>query len=185
MDAETNEQKKFFLGHSAPICCFDVSQNGGLIASAQEGKNSIIRIWDYQTTKCLQMFTMPVTSLMCVSFSPDGKYLACAGKEAAVKRFGKELIVIWDISKVQQGAKADIVAKQVFEFNVLSLKFSPIENNKLISCGQQNIRFWRIGKEGKNLRGSAVVLNQYSRDNVFTCMDFELSGMRSGPESVV
>ena len=81
------------------------------------------------------MFTMPVLSLSCISFSLDGKSLACSGKEGAAKRYGKEIIIIWDISKVYLGAKADIVAKQVFEFNVLSLKFSPIENNRLISCG--------------------------------------------------
>ena len=34
MDTETNLQKRFFFGHSAPICCFDVSANGNLIASA-------------------------------------------------------------------------------------------------------------------------------------------------------
>ena len=53
MDVETNQQKRFFFGHSAPICCFDVAAHGGLIASAQEGKNSIIRIWDYHTARCL------------------------------------------------------------------------------------------------------------------------------------
>lgn len=47
MDSETNEQKRFFFGHSGPICCFDVSSDGQMLASAQEGKNSIIRIWDY------------------------------------------------------------------------------------------------------------------------------------------
>lgn len=25
MDVEKNEQKRFFFGHSAPICCFDVA----------------------------------------------------------------------------------------------------------------------------------------------------------------
>ena len=34
MDVETSQQKRFFFGHSAPICCFDVAQNGHLIASA-------------------------------------------------------------------------------------------------------------------------------------------------------
>lgn len=29
------------------------------------------------------------------------------------------------------------------------------------------------------------MLNQHARDTVFTCLDFELSGMRSGPESIV
>ena len=88
---------------------------------------------------------------------------------------------MWDISRIQKGEKAEILAKQVSEFNILSLKFSPVDNYKLISCGKQNIRFWCI-KETRNIRGSAVVLNQYARDTVFTCLDFELSGMRSAPE---
>ena len=183
MDVETNQQKRFFFGHSAPICCFDVSQSGALIASAQEGKNSIIRIWDYHNARCLQMLTMPVTNLQCVSFSPDGRFLACVGKEGAAKRYGKEMIIVWDISRIHKGEKAEILAKQVSEFNIIALKFSPIDNYKLISCGKQNIRFWRI-KETRNIRGSAVVLNQFARDTVFTCLDFELSGMRSGPEQL-
>ena len=93
------------------------------------------------------------------------------------------MIIVWDISRIHKGEKAEILAKQVSEFNIISLKFSPIENSKLISCGKQNIRFWRI-KETRNIRGSAVVLNQFARDTVFTCLDFELSGMRSGAESL-
>lgn len=184
MDVETNKQVRFFFGHSAPICCFDVSQSGNLIASAQEGKNSIIRIWDYHNARCLQMLTMPVTQLQCVSFSPDGRFLACVGKEGAAKRYGKEMIIVWDISRIAKGEKAEILAKQVSEFNIIQLKFSPIDNYKLISCGKQNIRFWRI-KETRNIRGSAVVLNQFARDTVFTCLDFELSAMRSGPETIL
>ena len=29
-----------------------------------------------------------------------------------------------------------------------------------------------------------MVLNQFARDTVFTCLDFELSGMRSGAEAL-
>ena len=34
MDTETNEQKRFFFGHSAPICCFDINYIGTMLASA-------------------------------------------------------------------------------------------------------------------------------------------------------
>ena len=34
MDSETNVQKRFFFGHSAPICCFDLNAQGTMIASA-------------------------------------------------------------------------------------------------------------------------------------------------------
>jgi hypothetical protein len=37
MDSESNEQKRFFFGHSAPVCCFDLNEQGTMLASAQEG----------------------------------------------------------------------------------------------------------------------------------------------------
>ena len=82
MDVETNEQRRFFFGHSAPICCFDINPDGSIIASAQEGKNSLIRIWDYETARCLSIVSVPVVSLVCLSFSHDGNFLASVGKDA-------------------------------------------------------------------------------------------------------
>ena len=78
-----------------------------MLASAQEGKNSIIRVWDYQTARCVTMMTMPVTSLKCLSFSHDGNYLASVGKDV----HNKELIFIWDISEIHRGKQAVRIAK--------------------------------------------------------------------------
>jgi len=111
---------------------------------------------------------MPVVSLKCLSFSYDGRYLASVGKDS----HNKELIIIWDISKIQRGEKPEIVARQTSEFNILALKFSPIDVTKLASCGKENIRFWRVRDTG-NIRGSAVVLNHHARNTVFTSLDFE------------
>ena len=74
MDADTSEQKRFFFGHSAPICCFDVSRQGNMLASAQEGKRkkddedgkgkpALIRLWDYATARCITMTIMPVIEM--------------------------------------------------------------------------------------------------------------------------
>jgi len=112
--------------------------------------------------------TMPVVSLKCLAFSNDGRYLAGVGKDS----HNKELIIVWDISKIQRGDQPHIVAKQTSEFNILCLKFSPIDSSRLASCGKENIRFWRIRDTG-NIRGSAVVLNHHARNTVFTCLDFE------------
>jgi len=106
--------------------------------------------------------------MQSVSFSPDGRLLASVGKD----QHNKQMIIVWDISRIHRGEKPDIFAKQTSDFNILCLKFSPIDNFKMVSCGQQNIRFWRI-KETRNIRGSAVVLNQHSRNTVFTTLDFE------------
>ena len=93
------------------------------------------------------------------------------------------MIIVWDISRIHRGEKPDIFAKQTSDFNILSLKFSPIDNQRLVSCGQQNIRFWRI-KEARNIRGSAVVLKQHSRDTVFTALDFEYGAYESAVNGI-
>ena len=176
MDLEDNSQKRFFFGHSAPICCFDVNANGALIASAQEGKNSIIRIWEYKTGICKTMITMRVNTIKCLSFSYDGKYLATVGKDD----HNKELIKIWDITCLSEvgGTSTPVdVASHTSEFNIVALKFSPIDSSRMASCGKENIRFWRI-KDNRCIRGSAVVLNHHARNTVFTCLDFEF-GLRS------
>jgi hypothetical protein len=61
------------------------------------------------------MVTMPVVSMKCLSFSFDGRYLASVGKDA----HQKELIIVWDISRVQRGEKPEVVAKQTSEFNII------------------------------------------------------------------
>ena len=61
----------------------------------------------------------------------------------------------------------------------MCLKFSPVDSLRLVSCGKENIRFWRI-KETRNIRGSAVVLGQNARDTVFTALDFEYGARASG-----
>lgn len=78
------------------------------------------------------MLTMPVTDLKCISFSPDGRFLACVGKTWTVKNLesadtgdstkvpvAKETIIVWDISRIHKGEKAEILAKQVSEFNII------------------------------------------------------------------
>ena len=57
------------------------------------------------------------------------------------------------------------------EFDVKRIKFSPYDDNHLVSCGRENIRFWRI-KSGL-LRGCPVRLNEYARGTIFTDLAYE------------
>jgi len=45
--------------------------------------------------------------MKCLSFSPDGRYLASVGKDA----HNKELIVVWDISRIHRNEKPEILAR--------------------------------------------------------------------------
>lgn len=123
------------------------------------------------------MVTMPVNKLKCLAFSYDGRYLASVGKDS----HNREMVIVWDISRVTKGDKPEIVAKQTSDFNILCLKFSPIDSSRMASCGKENIRFWRI-KENGVIRGSAVVLNQHARNTIFTSLDFEYGARSVDPK---
>uniref|UniRef100_K3WKU4 WDR90/POC16 second beta-propeller domain-containing protein n=1 Tax=Globisporangium ultimum (strain ATCC 200006 / CBS 805.95 / DAOM BR144) TaxID=431595 RepID=K3WKU4_GLOUD len=83
-------------------------------------------------------------------------------------------IHIWDCSAVSsdgKGGKATIIAKQTCDFPVTSIAFSPYEVDHLVSCGKENVRFWRLKKN--HLTGSPVILKEYSRGTVFTDLGFD------------
>lgn len=48
---------------------------------------------------------------------------------------------------------------------------SPVDNSKVISCGHENIRFWRI--KNAHLPAANVVLNHHCRNTTFLVFDFE------------
>lgn len=82
------------------------------------------------------------------------------------------MIIIWDIARIYHGEEPIVFAKQTSEFNIEQIKFSPIDNYCLVSCGRENIRFWQVRKNG-NIRGSSVILGHHSRESEFTSLDFE------------
>jgi WD repeat-containing protein 90 len=77
---------------------------------------------------------------------------------------------IWDVSRIREG-RHSIVARQVSDFPITKLRFSPYEDLKLVSCGRENIRFWRV--KSAHLPGCPIVLNQYARGCDFTDIGFE------------
>lgn len=52
------------------------------------------------------MLTMPSSS-KSVTFSPDNRFLTTVGKDS----HNKELIIVWDISKILKGEKPEVFAK--------------------------------------------------------------------------
>jgi WD40 repeat protein len=39
--------QRFFVGHSAFVCCLALGRHGTLLATGQEGKAALIRVWDF------------------------------------------------------------------------------------------------------------------------------------------
>lgn len=157
-------KQKFFLGHSKPITTFVLTHDLNFLFSAQEGKNAIIRVWKVETTRCINIFTTPYEKINSMTISRRNDILATVGLES----YNKELIILWNISSLD---KISVLIRQASHFNITQLKFSPYDQDYLVSCGKENIKFWRIKND--HLGGKAVVLNQFARNSNFQTLDFD------------
>ena len=161
----TPRRQRHFLGHTAPITCLAVSRSGERLASAQECP-SAIRVWDFARARCLAVlggFQRDVTAL---SFSDDGRMLLGMG----VDDRARTVMIVWDVSDVGRG-RHEVVARQVSDFPITSIRFSPYDLTRLVSCGRENVRFWRVTKA--HLRGCPVILRQFARSCTYTDLAFE------------
>ena len=92
--------------------------------------------------------------------------------------YNRECIIILDLKNIKSNnkRKPKILAKQVSDFDITCIKFADfsIGSYSLVSCGRENIRFWRIHKE--YLPGQTVVLDKFARNTHFTVLAFESLG---------
>lgn len=172
-DVTGNQPQNFLRGSTQPITCLDVSKDGRHLAACQEGApKPILRIWCPQTQKQLCRYSLELKEARCLSFSFDGNFLCIAGND----KLSRDEIIVVELTEGTgdgQGTKlsAKMVARQVSEFSILTIKFSPIESDKIVTCGKENIRFWRV--KNQHLPGGAVVLNHHARNTIFTVFDFD------------
>lgn len=173
--------QRFFLGHTSHVTSFGFDQEGHVLASCQEGKQAIVRVWDYKTGVCAAVLNAHASGMVCVSVSPDGRALAGVGLDSQ----SKQVVVVWDISHLPLGGKAEVVVRHVTEFNIRCIRFSLFEEDQLVACGRDNIRFYRL--KGGQLRGISVRLSAPDRrvtsfangssaalgPNIFTDIAFE------------
>ena len=156
-------------GHRNAVTCLDLSHDGTVLASCEEGENPLVRFWNTATQQCLGKFNVLIAEARCMSFNCESLTLCIVGSD----KLGRDEILVIEASKKKNGQslEAKVVARQISEFNILTIKFSPTEPDRLVSCGKENIRFWRI--KNQHLPGCAVVLNHNARDTVFTVLDFD------------
>jgi hypothetical protein len=64
-----------------------------------------------------------------------------------------------------------VLARQTSDFPIAACKFSPYEPLKLVTCGPENVRFWRT-KAG-HLPACPAILNEFARGADFTDVAFE------------
>ena len=126
------------------------SGDGALLATAQEGKHALIRLWDYANGSCLAILCAHASSVTALDISGDGQALLGVGLDL----HSKQQIVLWNIADVRTSRRAEVILKATTEYNVKRAKFSPFEPDKFMTVGRDSIRLYRI-KNGA-LRGLSI-----------------------------
>ncbi|GMH37358.1 hypothetical protein BSKO_05231 [Bryopsis sp. KO-2023] len=175
-------QRQLF-GHSAPICAICVDGSGGILATGQEGQEAIIRIWDLETKECMAMLKGHASGLISMDLSLDGEHLVAVGLDAQ----HRQSIITWNIKDIRKGeGDALMEIQQTSDFNIKHIKWSAFDDDKLLSCGRDSIRIYRV-KENQ-LRGMSIKLGSPEKrvrkipgggsasigNQIFTCMAFEV-----------
>ena len=109
-------------------------------------------------------------------FGAGGPAAAAANRSARKSPPKQHSPGVW-AATIASAAKLEspytLVAKQVSEFPIHRIAFLPGSTSELLSCGHENVRFWRIRE--RHLRGRPVVLQPHMRRLDFLDLSFERS----------
>ncbi|GIL93850.1 hypothetical protein Vretimale_214 [Volvox reticuliferus] len=146
-------RQRYLMGHTAFVCALAASSNGELLASAQEGKEAVVRLWDVATCACLAILNAHASGLSCVDISPDVRAVAAVGLDV----HARQTIALWNISEMRNPhRKIELVSRHATEYNIKVLRFSAYQEDHLLTAGRDSIRIYRL-KAGQ-LRGTSIRL---------------------------
>ncbi|CAM9725981.1 unnamed protein product [Scytosiphon promiscuus] len=118
--------------------------------------------------KCAAHFVAHRWGVSSVCFSSDDRLLCT--------------VIVWDVALLctaragtvhGAGSGLAVVARQISDFPITKMLFSPFEKLRLVSCGRENVRFWRVRR--RHLPACPAVLNDFARDLECTDLDFQSS----------
>ncbi|KAJ8284168.1 hypothetical protein COCON_G00030180 [Conger conger] len=159
-------QQRFFIGHTDKVSALAFDGGCTVLASAQMGNQSIVRVWNYLNGGCLAMFKTHAHSLSSLSFSHSGGVLCGVGKDS----HSKTLVVVWNTRRVTKGKEVVVLAKAHTDVDVHTMKIAFFDDTRMVSCGRDNVRLWRV--RGGSLRSCPVNLGEYHALD-FTDVAFE------------
>lgn len=163
----------FLRGHSNEISCMKLSKDGSKLASGQVTHMGFLAdaiIWDFEvaaaraagdasageakgeTPLILQRLTQHKVKVQDLSFSPNGKYIVTLGGQ------DDNNLLLWSVStgRCLCGTAAANDASYCVEF------FNN-DSDRLITCGNYNLRVWEYGKESRKLIPTDVSMGQVQR----------------------
>ena len=190
-NAGSQNRHAFLHGHSQPVCHIKVSVSGKYLISAEGGSAALLIVWNIHASgaKKVAAFRPFEGGIRCIAVRDNEAMLCVVGwdrnRRLQINVFDMQALLRDKIGITPPSpSKAPVIlARQMSDFDVIDMAFSPIAEDSLISCGRENVRFWRM-KKG-HLPGRPVALNEYARGYDFLCLRFyipESTTSASGPQ---
>ncbi|XP_058477467.1 WD repeat-containing protein 90 isoform X2 [Solea solea] len=161
-----SKQQRFFIGHTDKVSALAFNGNTSLLASAQTGNHSVVRVWNYHKGNCVAILRSHAHSLSSLSFSYSGSILCGVGKDS----HNKTTVVVWNTTNVTKGGEVSVLAKAHTDVDIHTMKVAFFDDTRMVSCGRDNIRLWRV--RNGTLRSCPLDLGEYHSVD-FTDVSFE------------
>ncbi|CEG42655.1 Transcription factor IIB [Plasmopara halstedii] len=173
-------RESFMYGHNSAVCALAITSDGRFLASAElpsQTKQNAVRLWNLTSRECITVVQAQSKGVDVLCFSPRSKdllMLCIVGRDECFRT----QILIWNCLNLLGSTPSvvQLLARQTSDFPINRIAFSPYEQQDhyhLISCGRENIRYWRVNSKSGHLTGSPVILNEYSRGIEFTDIGFD------------
>ncbi|CAF0801503.1 unnamed protein product [Didymodactylos carnosus] len=156
MHIETRQQY-FFIGHTDKVTSIALKVNSTLLATVQKGSNAILRIWKLESRRCIAVVKVPAIKLCAVDFALDSNSLVVVGHSGVLEdkqNSSKTIVCVYDTLNCLKGT-INLISKTSTDSTIERIKFVPYDSSKFVTCGRDNIKFWRL-KNSVELKSMSI-----------------------------
>ncbi|XP_065191135.1 WD repeat-containing protein 90-like isoform X2 [Sycon ciliatum] len=151
----STQQQYHLVGHSDKISCMAINYATTILATGQQGPMPAVRLWDLASQQCKAVFKAHHCGLHSLSMSYNGGMLCGVGRDA----HHKQMVVVWNTEQASVDGRTEVIAQTSTDFDIRRMKIAAFDDTRMVSCGRENIRFWRV-RNGE-LRSAPVNLGSH------------------------
>ncbi|CAF3669977.1 unnamed protein product [Rotaria sp. Silwood1] len=174
MHVET-QQQWFFIGHTDKVSAIAFNGNSSLLATTQTGPNGILRLWKFETRRCICVVRVPGTcNLHALDFgirnlSDSSSTLVVVGHGEQPQQ-SRTVICVYNTLNAHKGS-IELICRTTTDASITHIRFVPYDSTRFLSIGSDNIRFWRI-KNGNDLKSMSISVDDIDQLE-YTDIQFE------------
>ncbi|XP_014661522.1 PREDICTED: WD repeat-containing protein 90-like isoform X2 [Priapulus caudatus] len=155
VSVETGQQR-FFTGHTNRVSGLALrSSPSPLLASGEVGKRALVRLWEFESGRCVAVAKAHHQGPLLLEFSACGRMLCGVGRDAR----GQHLLVMWSVVNAERGV-VDTLARGHTDVDIAAMSMDPVDSTRFVTGGKGNLQLWRV-RDG-TLRSCSVNMRDYA-----------------------